>query len=222
VPALRLDVEEQRRETQCVWLCPKGRTKEMKIYTRAGDGGDTALFGGRRVSKADARVEAYGTIDELNASLGVAVAALTPRTITLAPLLSTLQAELFDLGAELATPPERQETRLTERLVRIGPQHVEALEAAIDRHEELLDPLKNFILPGGSSPAAHLHLARTIARRAERRMVQVAAHEPLNSHLIRYINRLSDLLFVLARAANRLEGIADVVWTVQGSGQDAE
>jgi len=190
-------------------------TRTMKIYTKAGDSGDTALFGGARVSKDAPRVEAYGTLDELNACLGVALASLDEATAELHPVLRRIQSELFDLGAELATPPERQGDKLTARLVSAGPAQVEALEQAIDRYELSLSPLRSFVLPGGTAAAAGLHMARTVARRAERRVVSLAAQEAVNPELVRYMNRLSDLLFVLARTANRLAGVDDVPWTAR-------
>lgn len=185
----------------------------MKIYTKAGDAGDTALYGGARVSKDALRVDAYGTLDELNAALGVAAASLPASHAALGTILSTLQAELFDLGAELATPPERLDDALGRKLHRADAAQVAALEAIIDRYEAELPPLHAFILPGGAPAAAALHLARTIARRAERRVVTLARDEPVNPEVLRYLNRLSDLLFVLARTANRLSGVADVPWT---------
>ena len=184
----------------------------MKIYTKGGDTGQTALFGGERVGKDVPRVEAYGTLDELNACLGVVRAALDEAANELDPLLERLQSELFDLGAELATPPSRCDDRLTVRLQSVEAPQVEALEALIDGYEALLPPLRAFILPGGTPAAAALHLARTVARRSERRIVSLDAREPVNPELLRYVNRLSDLLFVLARTANRLAGVDDVPW----------
>jgi cob(I)alamin adenosyltransferase len=184
----------------------------LKIYTKAGDHGETGLFGGARVRKDVHRVEAYGSLDELSACLGLAIAVLGPESAELSELLSRLQSELFDLGAELATPPDRAGTRLAARIPVAGPAQVQALEAEIDRYEANLESLKTFILPGGSQAAASLHLARTVARRAERRIVTLAAEEPVNPEILTYVNRLSDLLFVLARTANRLSGVADVPW----------
>ena len=184
----------------------------MKIYTKGGDTGQTALFGGERVGKDVPRVEAYGTLDELNACLGVARAAVEDLASELGPLLERLQSELFDLGAELATPPARRADPLTARLQVVEAGQVEALEAIIDGYEALLPPLRAFVLPGGTAAAAALHLARTVARRAERRIVSLDGLEPVNPELLRYVNRLSDLLFVLARTANRLSGVDDVPW----------
>jgi cob(I)alamin adenosyltransferase len=185
----------------------------MKIYTKAGDAGDTALYGGARVAKDAMRVEVYGTLDELNAALGVALAALPERDEGLHGVLSARQAELFDLGAELATPPDRLDDKLARKLHLADAAQVEGLEAIIDRYEAQLAPLRSFILPGGAAAAAALHLARTIARRAERRAVTLAGREQVNPEVIRYLNRLSDLLFVLARTANRLSGVQDIPWT---------
>jgi cob(I)alamin adenosyltransferase len=177
----------------------------MKIYTKTGDSGLTGLFGGPRVSKDSPRIEAYGTVDELNASLGLVRCQELPED--LATLVARFQHELFDLGAELATPDA---TKLGPR--RLGPEHSEALEQAIDRYEAELPPLKQFILPGGSPAAAGLHVARVICRRAERRVVGLAAVEPVSPTLIVYLNRLGDLLFVLARVANLRGGQADIPW----------
>lgn len=177
----------------------------MKIYTKTGDAGETGLFGGPRVRKDSPRIEAYGTVDELNAVLGLARCGPLPGEID--ALLARVQHELFDLGAELATPePARLGTAT------LGPAHVAALEAAIDHHEAALEPLSEFILPGGTRPAAELHLARTVCRRAERRLVALWASERISGQLIVYLNRLGDLLFVLARAANRAAGRPDVPW----------
>jgi len=177
----------------------------VKIYTKTGDDGTTGLFGGPRVPKDSPRIEAYGAIDELNALLGLA------RTEPLGPqldsLLARVQNELFDLGAELATPDPVSKGTAT-----LGLSHAATLEAAIDLYEEQLEPLRQFILPGGCPAAAYLHLARTVCRRAERRMVTMAATDPVRNELIVYVNRLSDLLFVLARAANHLAGEADKPW----------
>ena len=183
----------------------------MKIYTKTGDHGDTALFGGARVSKSSARVATYGTVDELNATLGVARAHALPGLID--PVIAGVQVELFTLGAELATVPGKEPgIRL------LDDADVARLEQAIDASEDTLPPLKNFILPGGTPGAAALHLARTVCRRAERELVALAAQDPVRPVLVVYLNRLSDLLFSLARRANHLEGVADVPWTPR-SGQ---
>jgi cob(I)alamin adenosyltransferase len=183
----------------------------MKIYTKTGDDGETGLFGGPRVRKNAPRIEAYGTVDELNAVIGLVRAQRSSEsgaaTSDLDELLARIQNELFDLGAQLATPdPERF------GIAGATEAHVSALENAIDRYEEELDPLKQFILPGGTPGAAALHLARTVCRRAERWVVTLAETERISPTTVVYLNRLSDLLFVLARAANRRAGMADVPW----------
>lgn len=181
----------------------------MRIYTGGGDHGETGLFGGGRVSKDHARVEAYGTVDELNAALGLARAAgLPPEADAIA---GRVQAELFVLGADLATP-ESSRTR-GEEVMRLGPEIVAALEADIDRCEEQLPALTTFILPGGAPSGAALHLARTISRRAERRLVGLARTDEISDQTLPYLNRLSDLLFVLARLANLQAGAAETPWT---------
>jgi cob(I)alamin adenosyltransferase len=181
----------------------------MRIYTRTGDAGETSLFGGRRVPKNDPRVSAYGAIDELNAVLGVVRSGGLGTEID--AILERVQHHLFDLGAELATPPEAP-AGAAAHAPRVAPSWVEALERDIDRFEEALPPLREFILPGGTPAAALLHLARTVARRAEREIVTLGAQEPLNPDLLKYVNRLSDLLFVLARAANQAAGRPDSTW----------
>jgi len=180
-----------------------------RIYTRTGDSGDTSLFGGQRVRKDDLRVRAYGAIDETNAALGVARAAGPAPEID--AVLARLQHHLFDLGAELATPPTASSAAAA-HIQRVAPAWVAALEGDIDRFEDALPPLKTFVLPGGTPSAAALHVARTVARRAEREIVTLAAHAPVNADLLRFVNRLSDLLFVLARAANHMAGNADATW----------
>lgn len=188
----------------------------MKIYTRAGDAGETGLFGGARVAKDDARVEAYGTVDELNCALGVVRAALPATSPAVASpldaLLARVQSELFDLGAELATPPARLETKLGARVPLATEQRTAALEQEIDRMEAKLAPLKTFILPGGTPAAAALHVARAVCRRAERRAVALSHVDMVRPEALRYLNRLSDLLFVLARYANHQAGWPDTPW----------
>ncbi len=183
-----------------------------RIYTRTGDAGETSLFGGGRVSKNHPRVQAYGTVDELNAVLGLARAAGPPQEIDV--LLERLQHQLFDLGAELATPGASR--RSAAHVTRVTPDRVAALERDIDRFEALLPPLRQFVLPGGTPAASALHHARTVARRAERAIVRLASREAVNPELLKYVNRLSDLLFVLARAANHAAGRGDVTWTPSG------
>ncbi len=177
----------------------------MKIYTKTGDQGETALFGGRRVGKASARIDTYGTIDELNATLGLANVS-APEDVN--GYITSLQNELFVLGADLATPLDNTNTSVT----RIDERHVELMEHRIDLLEEKLEPIRYFILPGGSETAARLHICRTVARRAERLIVNLSAIEEINDYDLRYINRLSDFLFVLARYANHVQGTKDVRW----------
>ena len=181
-------------------------TAAVKIYTKTGDDGTTGLFGGERVRKASSRVEAYGTVDEVNATLGLARAArLGERTDA---VLARVQVDLFTLGAELACVPGK-EGKLAMPL--LDEADCERLERAIDEAEAHLAPLQTFILPGGSPQAAALHLARTVARRAERALLAVDDVEPRRT-LVIYLNRLSDLLFVLARLANHEHGVSDVPW----------
>lgn len=182
-----------------------------RIYTRTGDDGTTALVSGQRRLKSDLRVEAYGTIDETNAAIGSARAALGVAFPELQNVLARIQNDLFDLGADLATPAN---TPRAAGALRIVQSQVERLEAEIDTLNEGLAPLTSFVLPGGSPGAAALHLARTIARRAERIMVELATtpDEVIDEPAMRYVNRLSDLLFVAARVANR-RGIDDILWT---------
>ena len=180
----------------------------MKIYTRRGDRGETDLFGGPRVAKDHLRVEAYGAVDELNAALGAALADTAHQDIR--DLACSIQENLFDLCAYLASPDaERREKRGVRQP--LGAE-VEALEAHIDAFEAELEPLRNFVLPGGTSAAAAFHLARTVCRRAERRAVSLDREVPLEAPALRYLNRLSDLLFVLARVENRRAGLGDQVW----------
>lgn len=176
----------------------------MKIYTKTGDQGQTGLFGGARVSKADARVESYGEVDELNSVLGLARAEGLDGDID--ALLACIQSELFDLGAELACVPEKIDKL---RAPKVSEAQIEAMERAIDRAEEELTPLKTFVLPGGTRGASLLHLGRTVCRRAERR---ICALDSVRPELLRYVNRLSDLLFTYARLVNRRAGVDDVPW----------
>jgi cob(I)alamin adenosyltransferase len=183
-----------------------------KIYTRTGDDGTTALATGERRAKSDLRFAAIGTIDELNAHVGVARLAVGVPGDAVAAMLARIQTDLFDLGADLATP-ERSDAR--ERL-RIAASQVERLEREIDTLNRDLEPLTSFVLPGGTPAAASLHLCRTVARRAERLMVELATREPVNVEALHYINRLSDLFFVAARLAND-GGKADVLWVPGGN-----
>lgn len=171
-----------------------------KIYTRTGDAGDTGLGDGTRVDKDSLRVESYGTVDELNSSIGLLLSADLSDAIR--QCLTRLQHELFDLGGELCMPG----------FVMVPPDYVTQLEQDLDRFNEDLPPLKDFILPGGSEAAARCHLARTVARRAERRVVSLARVEDINADSVRYLNRLSDLLFVMARVIARSDGGKEVIW----------
>jgi cob(I)alamin adenosyltransferase len=186
------------------------------IYTRTGDAGETGLFAGKRVWKDHVRVEAYGTVDELNTLLGVAQAQCSDEELH--GLLLSFQHTLFQLGADLATPSDEKTRRGSVTIQRIETERVERLEALIDRYEAELSPLRNFILPGGTPLAAALHHCRAVCRRAERRCVTLQLNEAtpeqpaLNSEALRYLNRLSDLLFVLARVANKRSGADDIPW----------
>ncbi len=183
----------------------------MKIYTRHGDGGETGLFGGGRVPKDDSRVDAYGQVDELNAALGVALA-VEPGSFH-RDLLEGVQRDLFTIGAELATPDPAKLAKAL-RGPPVGPDQVAALERAIDAAEAQLRPLKQFILPGGVPKAAALQLARAVCRRAERAVVRLhrEQHPGSSSSVLPYLNRLSDLLFVLARAANQAANAPELPW----------
>ncbi len=180
----------------------------MKIYTRRGDGGETDLFGGPRVAKDDLRVEAYGAVDELNAVLGECRARTSEAD--LGRIVEDVQGLLFDLGAGLATPDAKR--REKSGVPELAPSNVDALEAHIDALEAELEALKRFILPGGCASAAAFHLARTVCRRAERRLVALGHAETLDGVGLRYLNRLSDLLFVMARVENRRAGVSDIEW----------
>jgi cob(I)alamin adenosyltransferase len=179
----------------------------VKIYTKTGDSGETSLFDNSRVSKADSRVDAYGEVDELNASLGAARAAGLDDD--LAGMIEAIQRELFAVGARLADPSQRIAGRVTKAAVQES--DVERLEQTIDRLEQQLQPLRRFILPGGSASGALLHLSRTVCRRAERRVVALGP-EHVDAIVLVYLNRLSDLLFVMARVANHRAGIAEIEW----------
>lgn len=186
-------------------------TSEMpritRVYTRIGDDGRTALATGDRVDKDCARVRAYGCVDELNSQLGVALAAGAPADMR--PVLRRIQNELFHLGAELSRPSAGGATASGPR---IEDRHVEELERLMDHHSATLEPLQNFVLPGGGAVAAALHVARAVCRRAEREVVTLRREEAVAAVVLRYLNRLSDALFVLARVANREDGVNDVLW----------
>lgn len=178
----------------------------MKIYTKTGDKGETGLFGGKRVPKDALRIEAYGSVDELNSLLGV-ISSMKPDQ-AIANIVERVQNQLFDLGADLATPVTQKSTVIP----RIAKSHSTALEKEIDTLEGSLAPLQSFILPGGSPIASYLHLARTVCRRAERCVVRLSRSEEIGGHVIIYLNRLSDLLFIMARYANHIEHHPEVQW----------
>lgn len=187
----------------------RARLRAVKIYTKTGDDGSTGLFGGARISKGAPQVEAYGSIDELNAAIGMARATkLEPFT---EDVLAKVQVDLFTLGAEIACVPG-EEHRLKMELIEM--EDAKRLEHAIDEAEKGLTPLKNFVLPGGTPQAAALHYARTVARRAERVLIRVPPDE--REPVMIYMNRLSDLLFVLARRANHVAGVEDTPWAPHG------
>ena len=171
-----------------------------KIYTRTGDDGTTGLGDGSRVDKDNLRVEAFGTIDELNSLLGLVLACSPPSEIN--SLLTSIQHELFDLGGEISVPGREV----------ISSEHVMRLEKELDKYNSKLEPLKEFILPGGSQLAAHCHICRAVCRRAERRLISLKREETVPEHAVKYLNRLSDLLFVLARSLNVSEHKEDVLW----------
>lgn len=181
----------------------------MKIYTRTGDEGGTGLFGGGRVGKDHPRVEAYGDVDELNAAIGLARCIQTLPRID--EVLVPIQRDLFAIGALLATPDH---DKMREHLAkaRVDEERIAELERAIDRADEELEPLRSFIVPGGTAKGAALHVARTVCRRAERRVVHLGKEVTLPTLVVIYLNRLSDLLFTLARLANKLGGAGEVTW----------
>ena len=179
----------------------------MKLYTKTGDDGTTGLFGGDRVSKDDGRIEAYGTVDETNALVGLAATSATDARLE--EVLQRIQARLFDVGADLATPVG---SKHEDKIRRIDEKDVAELEQFIDEFVEKTPPIEVFVLPGGSELAARLHVARTVARRAERAIITLGAKEKVGEAIVHWINRLSDLLFAMARYANHSAGIDDVEW----------
>ncbi len=184
----------------------------MKLYTKSGDDGSTGLFGGGRVPKDDPRVEAYGTVDELNAALGLAAAAAAgaaPLMIRFRAIFAGIQSRLFDLGADLATPADSPHA---DKVARIDEGHVAEAEAWIDEIDAGNAEMTHFVLPGGSELAARLHVARTVCRRAERAIVTLRARETVSGPALVYVNRIGDLLFAMARRANAAAGIPDVPW----------
>lgn len=185
----------------------------MKIYTKTGDRGETALFGGGRVPKDHIRVESYGAVDELNAVLGIASAQLEAENqAAIADGIRQIQGDLLTLGAHLATPTAAEGGRAGANIPDLPENRIAELENWIDKAETELKPLRNFILPGGTASAAHLHHARTVCRRAERRSVALAREADLPDEIVIYLNRLSDLLFTLARLANARAGSGDIDW----------
>ncbi|HEX8906478.1 MAG TPA: cob(I)yrinic acid a,c-diamide adenosyltransferase, partial [Longimicrobiaceae bacterium] len=200
---------------------PRGRrrarqpdiTMTMKIYTKTGDRGETGLFGGGRVPKDHARVEAYGEVDELNSTIGLVLPHLdTSGLWEISEGLRQVQADLFTVGANLATPAPEDGGRENAHIPPLDAGRIEALEQWIDAADTELEPLTTFILPGGSPAAAALHLARTVCRRAERRVVALSHEATVRPEYITYLNRLSDLLFTLARLANHHAGLPDTPW----------
>jgi cob(I)alamin adenosyltransferase len=180
--------------------------RKMRIYTKTGDKGDTSLFGGQRVPKDALRIEAYGTVDELNSVLGIVRADNADTEID--EILAGVQEQLFDLGADLATPRSSEKKAIK----RIETRDSQQLERVIDGLEPALKPLRSFILPGGAPVAARLHFARTVCRRAERAVVRLSRNEDIGEAVMSYLNRLSDMLFVLARYANQKSKVPEVKW----------
>ncbi|MEM8962042.1 MAG: cob(I)yrinic acid a,c-diamide adenosyltransferase [Acidobacteriota bacterium] len=178
-----------------------------KVYTRKGDDGSTGLGGGQRVPKESLRVAAYGTVDETSSHIGVALASGLSEPLR-APL-ARIQNDLFHLGSDLCI---LEEDKAKFAVPQIEPRHVDGLETVIDELQESLAPLDNFILPGGTVGAAHLHVARTVCRRAERMAIELSREEAIGAHVVPYLNRLSDLLFVMARFENHTRGTGDVLW----------
>ena len=185
----------------------------MKLYTRTGDDGTTGLFSGARVSKDHPRIEAYGTVDELNSLLGVVMCSCEPGhafEARLRQILSAMQSRLFDIGADLATP---EGAKQQSRIHRIDDADVAEAEGWIDEVDSANPPLRTFVMPAGTELAARLHVARTVCRRAERAIISLSGIEPVGDPLLRYMNRLSDLFFAMARRANHERGQADMPWT---------
>ena len=180
----------------------------MKIYTKTGDSGETGLFGGERVSKNTIRIEAYGTIDELNAFIGLTIIEVSDKSVK--DLLQKIQNWLFSLGADLATPDDEKTKKLN--VFRTPEEYYLYLEKEIDKYESKLDELRNFVLPGGTKGAALLHICRTITRRAERKVVALNSTVKIGNNIIIFLNRLSDLFFVLARFNNAVTGTPDIEW----------
>jgi cob(I)alamin adenosyltransferase len=180
----------------------------MKIYTKTGDKGETGLYGGTRISKSSPRIEAYGTIDELNSYIGLAITEVQDHSVKF--LLKKIQNQLFIVGSDLATPNSVEDIK--KNIQRTPFEFSEEIEKSIDFFEENLEELKNFILPGGSISASFLHVCRTIARRAERRVVALNSLEQINGNIVIFLNRLSDLFFVLSRYENKVSNQPDILW----------
>ncbi|MEW6507006.1 MAG: cob(I)yrinic acid a,c-diamide adenosyltransferase [Bacteroidota bacterium] len=180
----------------------------MKIYTKTGDKGETSLFGGQRVQKNSLRISAYGTIDELNSFLGIAVTEIVDKELV--EVIHSIQNDLFTLGSDLASPIEKENNSFT--IPRVNKGFIERLEKLIDNFDSRIPPIKNFILPGGTKGAGFLHLARTVCRRAEREVISLAQIESISEEIKIYLNRLSDLLFVLARFENFISNHPDIEW----------
>ncbi len=188
-----------------------------KIYTKSGDHGQTGLGNGERVPKTDSRIAAYGAVDELNSLLGICLAGELPAEFS--PILKTIQNDLFDLGADLCVPEAEESKDANPPVLRVTAEQVSRLEEEIDRFNDRLEPLTSFVLPGGSAAAARLHLARAVCRRVELGVYHLMERDDINPHVAIYLNRLSDLLFVLARVSNE-EGRADVLWIPGGKNRD--
>ena len=180
----------------------------MKIYTKTGDKGETGLFGGERVSKHSTRLDAYGTVDELNSFLGLAILEVNNQEIK--NIIKEIQQKLFVVGSDLATPQTEKNQKL--KITRTPDEYIDETEKLIDKFESQLDELKNFILPGGSKGSALLHICRTIARRAEREIVALKNTEEIGNNIVIFLNRLSDLFFVLSRFENKYSNIPDTKW----------
>lgn len=180
----------------------------MKIYTKTGDKGETGLFGGERVSKHSTRLDAYGTVDELNSFLGLAILEVDNQEIK--SIIKEIQQKLFVVGSDLATPQTEKNQKL--KITRTPDEYIDETEKLIDKFESQLDELKNFILPGGSKGSALLHICRTIARRAEREIVALKNTEEIGNNIVIFLNRLSDLFFVLSRFENKYSNIPDTKW----------
>jgi cob(I)alamin adenosyltransferase len=182
----------------------------MKIYTKTGDRGETGLVGGRRISKGDPRIIAYGSVDELNSGIGMTISLLSSRDVI--DILTDTQRDLFVIGSDLADPGYQEENRYQQNTQRAQKNMIEKLEESIDRFETELDPITFFILPGGSTEAAQMHLTRTVARRIETQVTLLAKNQKINPIILAYLNRLSDLLFVTARLVNKRMGVKDIPW----------